>query len=239
MKQAEKLTLGILNTGYLDPHLEGAFGNYSQMFKALFAQQTANINLVTYDAIKQQYPTDINDCDAYLITGSKHDAYGTEPWILALRDFITTLSNQQKKLVGICFGHQLIAHTLGGLTQKSDKGWGVGRHSYDLTTSSPSWLNRKKTDFSLIVSHQDQVTALPDGATLLASSDFCPHAAYYIDDHILCFQGHPEFKPALSLALTQSRQHIIEPHTYAQGLKSAPKVNDAALIAQWILNFIK
>jgi GMP synthase-like glutamine amidotransferase len=139
------------------------------------------------------------------VTGSKADSFGTDPWIQTLKAYLLKLYERGEKLLGVCFGHQLLALTLGGKAERADKGWGVGIHRYSLAAHAP-WMDPEVSELTLLISHQDQVTQLPEGATVIASSDFCPNAAYHIRDQVLCFQGHPEFVHDYSRALLDARQ---------------------------------
>ena len=94
-------------------------------------------------------------------------------------------------------------------------------------------------EFSLLVSHKDQVTSLPDGAELLATSDFCPNAMYAIGDHVLTFQGHPEFEKDYSRDLIHMRRELLGEDKAAAGLASLERDPDGELVASWIVNFIE
>ncbi len=186
------MKLGILKTDAVRPEWVPEFGEYPDMFAALLGEQDPEMEFSVYDVEEGEYPSDIDEVDAYLITGSKSSVYEDKAWIATLMDFVRELDKRGKKIVGICFGHQIIAHALGGKTEKSHKGWGVGRHTHRFT-ESPDWHDGGDADFDILVSHQDQVVENADGAKVLASSDFCENAVVQIGDHILTFQGHPEF----------------------------------------------
>ena len=92
---------------------------------------------------------------------------------------------------------------------------------------------------SLLVSHRDQVVALPKEASLLAFSEFCPNAAYQIKDQVLCFQGHPEFTPQYANALMQVRKEIIPPETFELAQKSLQSTTHSAQVAKVMAAFIQ
>ena len=118
----------------------------------------------------QVFPKEVRSCDGWLITGSKHAAYGPEPWIPALKRLIQAIVAADLPLAGICFGHQIIAEALGGRVVKSDKGWGLGLDTYDL---DPELAPEQLQQVTLNIFHQDQVIEPPAGARIYARSEFC------------------------------------------------------------------
>ncbi|WP_425331729.1 amidotransferase [Pseudomonas syringae] len=175
--------------------------------------------------------------DAYLVTGSKADSFGTDPWIQTLKVYLLELYQRGEKLLGICFGHQLLALLLGGRTERAAQGWGVGIHHYQLAPARP-WMTPAMEKLTLLISHQDQVTALPENATVLASSEFCPFAAYHINDQVLCFQGHPEFIHDFSRTLLDLRQEALGEQIYQQGVASLDHDHHGATVAEWMMRFV-
>ena len=231
------MKLGILKTDAVRPEWVPEFGEYPDMFIALLGAEDPTLEYRVYDVEKGEYPTDIDEVDAYLITGSKSSVYEDKAWIARLIDFVRELDRRKKKIVGICFGHQLVAQALGGKTEKSPKGWGVGLHSYRFK-EMPAWNDRQLPGFSILVSHQDQVVRNADGAKVLASSEFCENAVCQVGDHILTFQGHPEFLPAYSREIMDLRRELIGEDVYAAGVASLAREPQSASVARWIVNFL-
>ena len=232
------MKIGILETDKVRDTLVEEFGTYPEMFIRLFSSVTSNVTFKVYEVLSGDYPSSVDECDAYLITGSKCSAYEDLPWIHQLSDFIVKLHNAKKNLVGICFGHQLIAIALGGVTQKYKGGWGVGVCDYKLKEKL-AWLNTEEINFSLLATHQDQVTRLPSEATLLAGNNFCKNAMFSVGNHILTFQGHPEFIPNYSRCLIHIRREIMGEDVSDDALASLSRRHDGLLIAQWIVAFLK
>ncbi|MEH6635834.1 MAG: GMP synthase [Halioglobus sp.] len=232
------MKLGILKTDTVRPEWVSEFGEYPDMFIALLGQLDPALEFKLYDVEQQQYPADIDEVDAYLITGSKSSVYDDKPWIATLMDFVRELDRRHKKIVGICFGHQLVAQALGGKTEKSSNGWGVGLHTHQFTTTPP-WHDQGDPGFSIIVSHQDQVVQNASGARVLAGSEFCENAVCQVGDHILTFQGHPEFVPGYSREIMNFRRETIGEEVYAAGMASLVSEPEGRRVAHWILNFLR
>jgi len=232
------MRIGILETDKLKPEIRQQYGSYADMFQQLFLSIDTELEFNVYLVIDGQYPVSIDECDAYLITGSQFSAYDNDEWLQKLREYVVLLHQQKKKLTGICFGHQLIAHALGGETKRSDKGWGVGNISSEIKVLK-QWMGNSEKSFSLLVSHQDQVTSLPQGGELIASNDFCKISSFQVADHILCFQGHPEFSEDYLNYLINKRRDLIGENTVKEAQDSLKRKHDGKLVANWLINFIK
>ena len=233
----KNLSIGILKTDTVRESLSPEFGEYPDMFIRLLKETDDELNFVTYDVEHQEYPNNINEVDAYLITGSKYSVYDNEPWIIALTEFVRELHREHKKLIGICFGHQMVAHALGGCVDKSSEGWGLGVSESTLT-SAESW-STGGNKFNLLMSHQDQVMAPPKNARVIAATKFCPILACQLEDHVLTFQGHPEFDKSYYRALMDVRRERLGDELYSQALEGAKKPIDNLKVAQWIVNFLR
>ena len=232
------MKLCILKTDAVRPEWVPRFGEYPDMFIALLSQADPELEFDVYDVEQGRYPADINDADAYLVTGSKSSVYDDKPWIMDLLEFVRELHAKRKKLVGICFGHQLVAQALGGKVEKSDKGWGVGLHTHRFTVVPP-WHDGKDRDLDILVSHQDQVIEVADGAAVAAGSEFCENAVCQIGDHILTFQGHPEFTPDYAREIMNLRKERIGDETYREGIASLSGTHQSQRVAGWIINFLR
>ncbi|MFV0478747.1 MAG: glutamine amidotransferase-related protein [Parahaliea sp.] len=231
------MKLGILKTDAVRPEWVPRFGEYPDMFMALLAEVEPDFNFNTYDVEQGEYPVDIDEVDAYLITGSKSSVYERKEWVCRLMDFVRELDRRHKKLVGICFGHQLVAVALGGQVERSQKGWGVGLHRYRFTRMPP-WHDQGEAEVDMLVSHQDQVVLKASGAEVLAGSDFCENAVCQIGDHILTLQGHPEFSVAYSREIMNYRQAQIGELVYRRGMASLTGVPQRTRMAHWLVNFL-
>lgn len=175
------MKIGILQTGHSPDEFKEELGDYGKMFEKLLDGH--GFEFVTFSVVDQEFPASVEDADGWLITGSKHGAYEDHPWIPQLEDLIREIVGIGDPLIGVCFGHQIIAQALGGKVEKFSGGWAVGHQTYDfggMEMAFNAW-------------HQDQVTERPEGAVVLASNDFCENAALVYGDQILTIQPHPEF----------------------------------------------
>lgn len=231
------MKLGILKTDAVRTEWVAQFGEYPDMFMRLLCATDQALEFVVYDVEQGVYPADIDEVDAFLITGSKSSAYEDKPWIHRLIAFVRELDARRKKLIGICFGHQIVAQALGGRTEKSPKGWGVGLHRHTFN-SFPAWHDGGE-DLDILVSHQDQVVAPATGATVLAGSAFCENAVTQIGDHILTFQGHPEFLPEYASKIMTARRDIIGEGVFEAGMASMAGTSESERVARWIVNFLR
>jgi len=228
--------IGILDCDTLHEDLRKEYVSYSHMFQTLFMQVAPSVSFISYSVIEGVYPESPDECDGYIITGSKSSVYDNDEWLGNLSNYVRSLADHRKKMVGICFGHQLLAHVLGGRTSKSDKGWGVGAMQSEVI-ASPKWMQPSMASYSLLVSHQDQVVQLPPNASAIAMSSFCTHSAYQIEDYALGFQGHPEFTKDYSRRLMDMRRDRIPHEIIEEGINSLTEKTDHLMVAQWMINF--
>ena len=232
------MRIGILKADSVRDEFQSQFGDYQGMFqRVLDSVAEGALEYRTYDVLAGDYPESIDTCDGYVITGSRESVYDDQEWISRLGNFVIALHEQQKKTVGICFGHQLIAHVLGGETTSAAGGWGVGVHQFKVEFEPP-WMPEKTTSFRLLCSHRDQVTRLPQDAHVFAKSDFCPVAGYTMGNHFITFQGHPEFEKPYAEILMRSRKELLE-SAYDPGIASLEETTDEGLVATWMYEFLQ
>ena len=223
------MKLAILEAGAPPPALAERFGRYPAMFEALLGMAATS-----YDVQAGELPPDVGRHDAYLVTGSAAGVYEDLPWIPKLATFLRAASGRAR-LVGICFGHQLMAEAFGGRVEKSARGWGVGLHTYPIVRHEP-WMD-KLPAVAAPASHQDQVVVAPPGAELIVSSLFTPYAGFaWRDRGAISFQFHPEMSPEFAEALYESRRDRIAGVDAAIASLDAP--NDNARIGDWIRRFL-
>ena len=236
------LHIGLLLCHTFEPILEQVGGlNYPAIFRKQFLAIDHNIRFTDFKAYAGELPNNVDQCDVWLINGSPAGVYEDIEWIHQLSDFIKQLDKVKKPTFGICFGHQIIASALGGKVEKAAVGWGVGVKATSLTkaaTDAGLKLDAGNRSLNLLYSHQDQVTLPAPGSTLLASTDICPVAMTAIGEHILSFQGHPEFSHDYAEALYRLREKNYPPAIYKNAMVSLEQQEHGALVAGWIIDFI-
>jgi GMP synthase-like glutamine amidotransferase len=223
------MILAILEAGTPPAALIAEHGRYPAMFERLLGVEAAS-----YDVAAGELPPDVGRHEAYLITGSSAGVYEDLPWIPKLITFLRAAKGRAK-LVGICFGHQVMAEAFGGRVEKSAKGWGVGLQGYPIVQREP-WMDDCPI-VSAPASHQDQVVQPPPRADVIASSLFTPYAGLaWRDQDAISFQFHPEMSPAFARALYDSRRDRIPGVDAAIASLDAP--NDNARVGEWIRRFL-
>ncbi|MGR8919773.1 MAG: type 1 glutamine amidotransferase [Gammaproteobacteria bacterium] len=225
-----RFRLGLLLADHVRPELARLHGDYPAQFAAVFDAVAGDIDWRVYDLLAGELPAAPAAADAWLITGSRHAVYEDHAWLAGLFRFIREVAAAGVPLVGICFGHQAVAHALGGRVAQAAAGWGLGHAAYRAVTDDSGL----PASFTVPVCHQDQVTALPPGARTLAGSEHCAHFAVRYSDTVVGFQGHPEFLPAYLGALVESRRDALPTAVVDRACESLAAPTDAAAITRWL-----
>ncbi len=206
------MLIGILQTGLAPDILAPEMGDYPDMFARLLDGN--GFTFRTWRVVDGTFPASVDDADGWLITGSRHGVYEDHPWIAPLEAFIRAAYAAHVPLVGICFGHQIVAQAMGGKVERYAGGWAIGAQDYAFqgeTLTLNAW-------------HRDQVIEKPANAKVIASNAFCANAALLYDDRVLTVQAHPEFRPEFIDGLMQTRGKGLVPDEVMA--KAAARLSD-------------
>jgi GMP synthase-like glutamine amidotransferase len=221
--------------GHVAPSATHVAGDYPELFGGLLAD--ADVDLVRYDLDRDRFPDAVDECDGWILTPSRCSVTDAHPWIASAEDLLREFFERERPYVGICFGHQLAAQALGTPVVRVDTGWEVGVHDYDVVVTRP-WMRPRADRLALIASHEDQVTAVPDGAELLATTAGCPVAGLLIGERAWTLQPHPEFTPPLADELLRQREELIGAEKVAAARATLRRVPDATVVGAWIDAFL-
>jgi GMP synthase (glutamine-hydrolysing) len=232
------MKIGILETGLTPEELRDEFKSYPNMFETMLGAVDPTLSFETWTVLQDAFPANIHDADGWLITGSKHGVYENAPWMIRLQQFLRDAVDADLPVFGVCFGHQILATALGGKVVKSDKGWGIGVHEYDIDARNTDWLSDSAATMRINAFHQDQVVELPDGATIWASSDFCPYAGLQYGQNAASIQPHPEFQRPYEQALLEARFGLFPEDVHKAAMESLDTPTNSPEFAKSIVKFM-
>lgn len=206
------MKIGILQTGRSPDEIRSKYGDYDDLFRQLLYGR--GFDFQTYKVLDGELPVSEADAQGWLITGSKFGVYEGHDWIPPFEDFLRKAYDRGVPIVGVCFGHQILAQALGGKVEKYAGGWSVGATEY---TGSDGQTER------MMAWHQDQVTQLPKDAEVIGSSAFCKYAMLSYGDKALTVQAHPEFTADFLIDLMRVRRDVLPDHIAKQ---AEERIND-------------
>jgi len=231
------MKIGLLNAYAYNPDVEDFRQRYWPMFQQFFTEHvSSDFSLHEYNVTQRCWPNSLQECDGWIIGASQHSVHDKSSWVTKLMEFACACHFNQKPLIGIGFGHQVIAHSLGGEVNKSRKGWGTGVRDFNIRQHKP-WMTPELAACTLSFSHKEQVDMLPGQAMLLAGDSFCLHQMYAIEDHIFAIQGHPEYDQAFMQALLGEHKKNITIECYEQALASLDQSTDSRVVGDWMRQF--
>ena len=232
------MRIALLQAHHIPPHRqEASGGNYPHVFANLFDRIEVVIDIEAFDVTRGQYPPDDARFDAYLISGSSASAFDPDPWIQTLKQAICRLYEQGKTLIGICFGHQIIAEALGGQVVRAEKGWGIGVKTIEIIAPRP-WMDPYYQYCSLLFYHQDHVIVPPPEATILARNEFCEVQMFCIGDQVLGIQAHPEMLSGHNHRIILDARGELDDYIVKSAVESLRIRDQGLVVGRWIAHFI-
>ncbi|WP_375451857.1 type 1 glutamine amidotransferase [uncultured Devosia sp.] len=232
------MKLTMIQTGAVPKPLRHRFMPYPLMFQTMFDATGGDFSYETIAVFAGAPLPDPATLDAILITGSAAGVYEDHAWLDPLRQFIRDAYSHKTGMLGICFGHQIMADALGGDVRKSDKGWGLGRHRYAVQ-GRHAFLSNAPPTLAIACSHQDQVLLAPPEAEIILASPFTPHAGLsYRNGAALSLQAHPEFADDYTAALAELRRGKAPDGLVDTALASLATPSNSADMARYIAQFL-
>ncbi len=234
-----RIKLGILQTNH-DKSVEvgDAFPDDAHRFRDMFDAQEDRFQYRVYMTIGGEVPRDLDEQDAFMITGSPLSVLDRHVFTDDLLDFIRRCDAAEKPLMGACFGHQAIALALGGAVERSPSGYNVGIEDTVFSAKRP-YMSPAREKLPMYMFHEDAVTRLPEGCELLGSSAKCKIASFAKGNHILTTQAHPEFSHAfMSTVLKFTEDKIPEPARKA-AWDSLNQTPEGSIFGLWSTNLFK
>lgn len=229
----------VLQTGLVGEPLRGQFDNYGKMFADLVGDGGGKFTFETVSLVEDEPLPILDDVEAIIITGSSLGVYDQMAWLDPLRAFIQEAYARAVPMIGVCFGHQIMADALGGVVEKSSKGWGIGRHHYDMKQDSQFFADAPdQMQFNVI--HQDQVITPPEISKVVGENEFTPNAILeYENGAAISIQAHPEFANEYATAVYQLRSGELFEHQMGEkAVSSVQTQNDNELMAEYFRRFL-
>ncbi len=230
------MNVGLLACDEVAERFRHIAGGYQQMFERLLSPHIPGLRITRFDLQAGNVPSDPKACDAWITTGSRASVYDEADWIRATESFIEQVAETDRPFVGICFGHQLLAQTLGAEVKRAPGGWGVGVLPMNVVHNE-NWMAPRQSVVRMQYMHADQVMAVPAGATLLGAAPHCPVAMFQHGPRLLGIEAHPEFPAAYARALIDDRRERIGKEAADDALARVEVPVDSSVVGGWIARF--
>jgi len=204
----------IFKIGSTFPEMAAKYGDFEDWVRLALEPKEVEvsvIDLLDNDTVFPEY----NVVGGIVITGSHEMLTNEPPWSERVARWLPGAVERRIPIFGICYGHQLLAHSLGGMVADNPGGLEFGTTEISLTVESVSdpLFGAMENGFRANVTHTQSVIRLPDGATRLASSDRDPNQAFVVEDSAWGVQFHPEF----NREITRDYIHLMRRELKSQG----------------------
>ncbi|MCJ1381100.1 hypothetical protein MMC17_004209 [Xylographa soralifera] len=240
------LRIAILECDTPLPHTRAQYGGYGGVFTALLHAGAQSIDLAkselhisTWDVVAQQAYPSLADVDAVLMTGSKHNSFDDTPWITRLVAFTQqVLAQERVRIIGVCFGHQIVGRAMGVRVGRSDRGWEASVCEVELTARGREVFGREKLSINQM--HKDIVFAYPPEVQPLGSSPRCEVQGMLLPQRVITVQGHPEFNREIVTELLEARheQGIFDDAIFEDAMRRVGREQDGVLVSGVFLKFL-
>ncbi len=180
--------------------------------------------------------------DLYVTTGSATNPDSSEQWVDSLRRWMRQAVEGGHPIYGVCFGHQLLAHALGGRTRRHPVGWEVGavgmERLFALNASDGPKTTEDNATVRLLMSHQDEVCALPENAKPWLQGEFCEIQGFVLPKLAVTVQGHPEFAAEQVRDLYERRRTLMGDELTDQALHSLTLPHNGLQLTVNVLKYL-
>lgn len=232
MSNNSRPIIGILECGRFSDEMTETHGSYSHLYSSILGTDVFDYR--TFAVHLGDRPT-IDDADAWVVSGSRHGAYEDHDWIPPTEKLLRNAYAAKQPIVGVCFGHQILAKALGGKVEKFKGGWKMGQMNYEL---EGPFNNAIDGQANLLAFHQDQVVELPKDATVIGKSEHCEYAALQYGQTAISIQPHPEFNDELVNDILVERGHLFPKEDVDNAYQSLGDELHNPNVAKVLRNFI-
>ncbi|MDD4238947.1 MAG: glutamine amidotransferase [Desulfotomaculaceae bacterium] len=204
----------IIKTGTTFPSIRKNYGDFDDFIIKQADMPTGNV--IISSVYKHETLPDLFDVSAIIITGSHSMLTEYDQWIVHFSQWLRDIVHNSIPVLGICYGHQLLAQALGGHVDYHPKGKEIGTVSIELTADGEkdTLLGVLPQTFLGHVAHAQTVITLPVNARLLAKNHFDKHHAFSINKNMWGVQFHPEFNADVTRAYINEQKDSLEKEGY-------------------------
>ncbi|KIW63875.1 hypothetical protein PV04_08845 [Phialophora macrospora] len=251
LKLQRSLRIAVLECDTPLPETKKRFEGYGGVFEFLLRAGAKALNRSDLDPESglefsfwqvelnpDKYPNP-QEIDAILITGSKHDSFSDTPWINKLVDYTAKiLSETHVRVIGVCFGHQIVGRALKAKVGRNPDGWEAAVNDVQLSEKGKELFGVDKLRIHQM--HRDCVFYYPEGVEELGSSPVCKVQGMYSPRRLMTTQGHPEFNQEIMTEIVNTRHAtgIFDDKAYKEHMGKVSQPHDGLIVSQAFLKFL-